>query len=182
MFRAGALGLLLTVAVFSDCRAQSTVQAAEYRVKAAFLYKFAGYVEWPPHVFSNAETPMAIGVVDADALADELAEVVVGRTVDGRSVTVRKIRRGESTAGLQILFIGGSDAARIAAVLASVKGQPILTVTESENAIAMGANINFVIVGDKVRFDIAPRQAESQNLKISARMLAVARKIIASPS
>jgi len=94
-------------------------------------------------------------------------------------VTVRKIRRGESTAGLQILFIGGSDAARIAAVLVSVKGQPILTVTESENALAMGSNINFVIVGDKVRFDIAPRQAESQNLKISARMLAVARKIIA---
>ena len=115
-------------------------------------------------------------------MADELADVVVGRTVDGRPVTVRKMRRGESTVGLQILFIGGSDAARIAAALASIKGQPILTVAESENALALGANINFVIVGDKVRFDIAPRQAESQNLKISARMLAVARKIIASPS
>ena len=182
MFRAGVLALLLAAGTSPDCRAQSPVQAEEYRVKAAFVFKFASYVEWPPHVFSHAEAPIAIGVIDADVLADELADVVAGRSVETRPVTVRKIRRGESTAGLQILFIGGSDSARIAAVLASIKGQPILTVTESENALALGSNINFVIVGDKVRFDIAPRNAESQNLKISARMLAVARKIVASPS
>jgi len=182
IFRAVALGLLLAITALSDCRAQSPVQAEEYKVKAAFLYKFAGYVEWPPRAFSHANSSIVIGVMDADALADELTDVVAGRTVDDRSVSVRKIRRGESTTGLQILFIGGSDTARIAAALASVKGQPILTVTESESALALGTNINFVIVGDKVRFDVAPHQAESQNLKISARMLAVARKIIASPS
>ena len=83
---------------------------------------------------------------------------------------------------MQILFIGGSDAGRLSDILASTKGRPVLTVTESEDTFALGSMINFVIVDDKVRFDVALREAELANLKVSARLLSVARKVLAGPS
>jgi hypothetical protein len=151
-------------------------------VKAAFLYRFASYVEWPPQVLPRAESPLVIGVIGADALGDELAQVVADRTVAGRPVTVRKLRRGEALTGVHVLFIGRSDAHRSADVLAAAKGKAVLTVTESEDAFALGSVINFVLLDDKVRFDVALRPAEMENLKISARLLSVARKVIPSPS
>ena len=83
---------------------------------------------------------------------------------------------------MHVLFIGRSDAHRSADVLAAAKGKAVLTVTESEDAFALGSVINFVILDDKVRFDVALRPAEMENLKISARLLSVARKVIPSPS
>ena len=81
-----------------------------------------------------------------------------------------------------MLFIGRSDGDRPTDVLASAKGRPVLTVTESENAFALGSMINFVIVQDRVRFDVALRETEMANLKVSARLLSVARKVLAGPS
>ena len=79
--------------------------------------------------------------------------------------------------GIGILFVARSHAARLAETLAEAKGQPILTVTESDPGTAIGGIVNFVVVADKVRFDIALQQAEQSNLKISARLLGVARAV-----
>ena len=162
--------------------ARADAQADEYRVKAAFLYKFGGYIEWPDRSFARADSPIAIGVMGADALADELAQIVAGRSVNGRSVQLRKLRPGDPIAGLHVLFIGRADGGRLAEILAAAKGRPLLIVTESDEALELGSTINFVVVDDKVRFDVAPPPAESGNLKISARLLAVARKVVAKPS
>jgi len=184
--RRAFLGVLLTFIVASGdwtrCWAQSDLQAAEYKVKAAFLYKFAGYVEWPSQVFERPESAFVIGVIGADALGDQLAQIVAGRSIGGRPVAVRTLRRGEPVSGLHILFIGRASGGRPLDVMASAKGRPVLTVTESEDAFALGSMINFVIVEDKVRFDVAPREAELANLKVSARLLSVARKVLAGPS
>lgn len=183
MLPAFALAALLVAGGAGECAAQADeAQAAEYRVKAAFLYKFGSFVEWPPDAFARPEIPFVIGVIGADELADELAQVVAGRSVSGHPITVRKLRRGSSLAGLQVLFIGRADGGRLAEILAPAKGQPMLTVTESEGALAHGSVINFVVVGDKVRFDVALPPAELGNLKISARLLAVARRVIAGPT
>jgi hypothetical protein len=179
---AGLLALATAAGNWPRCWAQSDLRAAEYKVKAAFLYKFASYVEWPPEVFEGPESPFVIGAAGADALGDELAQVVAGRSIGGRPVVARKVRRGEPVIGLHILFIGRSDGGRPSDILASAKGRPVLTVTESEDAFALGSMINFVIVGDKVRFDVALREAEAANLKVSARLLSVARKVLAGPS
>jgi YfiR/HmsC-like len=176
------LALVIAGAPFARCLAQSDLQAAEYRVKAAFLYKFASYVEWPPQVFERPETPFVFGVAGADTLGEELDQVVSGRSVAGRPVQVRKLRRGDPVEGLHILFVGGTDGGRPAEVLASAKGKPVLTVTESPDTFALGSIINFVIVDDKVRFDVALREAELCKLRVSARLLSVARKVLTGPS
>jgi hypothetical protein len=184
--RRALLASLLAIVMASEpwfcCRAQSATGVADYKVKAAFLYKFASYVAWPTQVFDGPESPLVIGVVGSDALTDELAEVVAERTVDGRAVNVRRLARGQSLSGIHILFIGQSDAARSSELLASAKGHPVLTVTESNDAFPQGSIINFVIVDDRLRFDVALREAELVNLKLSARLLAVARKVITGPS
>jgi hypothetical protein len=178
---AGLLGMAL-VWLGPGAGAQEARQAAEYEVKAAFLYKFASYVEWPPQVFAEAGSPFAIGVAGADLLADALARIVAQRTIDGRPVEIRKLRRGDPVDGLQILFVGRDGGERLSDFLDSARGRPVLTVSESEDAFALGSMINFVVVDDKVRFDVALREAEHANLKVSSRLLSVARKVRTGPS
>jgi hypothetical protein len=180
--------LLLNLAVilamsgaWSRSFAESDVQAAEYKLKAVMLIRFAGYVEWPPQAFQRPDSPIEIGIIGADILAEDLAETVVGRTIGDRSLAVRKVRRGESVAGLHVLFIGRS-AITSANMLAVAKGKPVLTVTESEDAFAQGSIINFVVEDDKVRFDVALAPASAASLAIHSRLLSVARKVIRSPS
>ena len=146
----------------------------EPQIKAAFLYKFGGFVEWPATAFA----PFSIGVLGAEAVAAELERVVAGRTVQGRSISVQKVKRGDSLTGLHLLFVGQSEAGRLAEILSAAKGQPLLVVTETEDALTRGSMINFITVDDKVRFDVALPQAERGQLRISARLLAVARKVI----
>jgi len=155
-------------------------RALEPQIKAAFLYKFGGFVEWPAAAFARADTSFSIGVLGADGVASELERVVAGRTVQGRSVAVRKLKRGDSLAGLHLLFVGQSEAGRLGEILAAAKRQPLLIVTETEDALTRGSMINFITVDDKVRFDVALPQAERGQLRISARLLAVARKVITS--
>lgn len=152
-------------------------ETIERQVKAAYLYKFASYVEWPDGAFAQADSPLVIGVIGADGLSDELARSVTGRTTNGRAVVVRKLRRGDPVAGLHILYIGQLEKAPLADVLAATKGQPMLTVTESEDAYALGSMINFVVVEDKMRFEVALKPVGLGRLKISARMLAAAYKV-----
>lgn len=182
--RAALAGLLgMTLSWLGDgAAAQAPLQAGEYEVKAAFLYKFASYVEWPPQVFGEARSPFVIGVAGADLLADALARIVAERTIDGRPVEVRKLHRGDSVNGLQILFVGRDGGERLSDFLASARGRPVLTVSESEDIFAAGSVINFVVVDDKVRFDVALRAAELANLKLSSRLLSVARKVRTGPS
>ena len=166
----------------ASAAAQGDARAAEVRIKAAFLYKFCDFVEWPPAAFAAPEAAFTIGVLGADALADELAAVVARRSVHGRAVVVRKLRQGAPLAGLHLLFVGGRDGGRLPDILAAAKGRPTLTVTEAEDGDDPGSVINFVLVADKVRFDVALPPAEAGGLKISARLLAVARRVVAGAS
>src|SRR5258708_1074863 len=160
--RACAFSIVVAAGLASPRPAQADAQADEYRVKAAFLYKFGGYVEWPDRSFARADSPVAIGVVGADALADEAAQIVSGRNVNGRPVPVRRRRPGDSLAG--------------------GKGQGVVRVGGGEEGLELGSMINFVVVENKVRFDVAPPPSESDNLKISARLLGVARKVVSRSS
>ena len=149
----------------------------EYRVKAAFLYKFAGYVEWPEAIFAQPTMPVTIGVMGADAVAAELSQLVVGRTVNNRAITVRRLKPGEPLTGVHILFVGGAENARLNQVLPLAQPRAILTVTESEGALAQGSVINFTVAERRVRFEISLGSAEKSKLKLSSRLLAVAQQV-----
>ena len=158
-----AITLVLLSSAIGAALAQGAVEAPEPRVKAAFLFKFGSYVEWPPGTFASATAPFTIGVMDADALADELTTIVSGRNVDDRPVVVRRLHDGDPVAGLNIVFIGKAGSARLAGLLAPIKGRATLAVTESEGALELGSTINFVVVDSKVRFDVSlPSAAASE--------------------
>jgi hypothetical protein len=95
---------------------------------------------------------------------------------------VRKLRRGEPVKGLHVLFVSRVLEGQLAEFLSASKGLPILTVTETANGMALGSMINFVVVDDKVRFEIAPKAAGSASLAISALLLSVAYKVVSEPS
>jgi hypothetical protein len=175
-----ALLRLWVAALFAAASASVFAQTdrAEIEIKATFLYKFGGFVDWPPDAFAAADSALTIGVLGADALASELERIVAGRSVQGRPLSVRRLKRNDPLAGLHVLFVGQGEGARLQEILQQALGRPLLVVTESEREQPSGSMINFVTVDDKVRFDIALAPAERGNLKISARLLAVARKVI----
>lgn len=174
--RAGLLAMALGSAAAASA-AGSDELTLEQRVKAAFLYQFAGYVEWPPMTFAQAGAPVTIGVVGAAPLAAELAHVAAGRSVGGRPVTVRRIKPGESLAGVHILFIGQDESARVGQLARNALPQSILTVTETDGALDLGSMINFIVVDRRVRFEVALDSAERSGLKLSSRLLSVARQV-----
>lgn len=177
--------VLLAALVWApDSPGQTTERAriVERQLKAAYLYKFASYVDWPEGAFAQAERPLMIGVLGADELADELEQVVAGRTAKGRAVAVRKLRRGDSVSGLHMLFIGQTESVRLNEILAVTKDQATLTITDSEEAYARGSMINFVVVDDKLRFEVALKPVALAGLRISALMLASAYKVAKASS
>lgn len=155
-------------------------QAAEYRIKAAFLCKFGNYVEWPST--ASPETPFGIGVLASSAVVEELSAIARGQTVNGRPIVVRKLERGESMEGLDMLFVARTHTARLGETLAALKDRPVLTVTESDPGVSVGSMVNFVVVDDKVKFDISLPAVERSKLRISARLLGVARTVAGGPS
>lgn len=159
-------------------------QVLERRVKAAFLYKFLGYAEFPAGAFASSGAPVTIGVVGSDEMAAELARVVAGRQVSGRPVQVRSLREGEPVAAVHLLFVAGSDNARTARVLRSVQGAQValLPVTESEFGLQYGSVINFRIIEERVRFDVSLDSAEKNNVKLSSRLLTVANRVVKGTS
>lgn len=169
------------IAVASVCRAQPE-SAGENAIKAAFLFKFCGYIEWPGSTLASDDAPIVFGILGADEVADNLTQMVAGRTVAGHPVTVRKLLPGDSISGLNVLFVGGPTNSLSDNVLAISSDLPVLTVTESENWNASDSTINFVVIGDKVRFDVSLKAASRSNIKISTRLLSVARHVVASSS
>lgn len=156
-------------------------EVARLEIEAAYLFKFGSYVDWPDSAFPNPASPLTIAVIDADIVADALVQMAVGRTINDRPVIVRKLRREDSLAGVNVLFIGRSGNAKLGDILAAAKGRPILTVTESAEGLAQGSMLNFVLVESKVRFEAAPKVAIQGNLSISARLLAAAYKVAGGP-
>jgi hypothetical protein len=150
-----------------------TAPARESTLKAAYLYKFAGYVEWPPNTFQRAGQPLVIGVSGDEAIAADLTQLVAGRTIDDRPVVVRRVADGEAITGIQVLFVAARREARLREILASITG-PVLVVTESVGALRMGSVINFSSEGGRVRFSASIESAQARNIKLSARLLAVA--------
>lgn len=176
----GTAALLLAAGACGARVVAQGVDRAEYRIKAAFLCKFGHYVEWPAQAAGAAPPQFGIGVLATDTVADEVSAAAQGQTVGGRPIAVRRLERDDPLDGLDVLFVARSHAARQAEALAALKARPVLTVTEAEPGA--GAVIHFVVVDDKVRFDVSLAAAERAGLKVSARLLGVARSVTGGPT
>ncbi len=167
--------LLLMLAFAAPAQAEGGL--VERQVKAAYLFKFASFVEWPDGAFALPSTPLVIGVAGNDALAEQLDYVAAGRAINGHNVQVRRVRRGDKLAGLHILFVGGSDRAAVTEWIDGARSGAVLTVSDTPEAFAAGCMVNFVINDEKVRFEVAMRHVNAGHIRISARMLSVASRV-----
>jgi hypothetical protein len=151
----------------------------EYQVKAAFLYNFTRFVEWPAGRFADDASPIVIGVLGQNPFGDELEKAIAGRTVNGRSIMAKSVTAAEEISGVHILFVPAGAENRVPAAVWQNTG--ILTVGETEAFAAPGGTITFVREGDKVRFAINLGSAERSGLKLSAQLLKLATAVRRKP-
>lgn len=171
--------LVFMIAAMDSSVAQTEKEVAEYNIKAAFLYKFASYVEWPPGAFDDEASPLVFGILGADLLTEQLEEIVRGRRINGREIRVRSLRAEDQIDGLHVLFIGRSHGINVDEVLHNAADKSVLTVTETAPTSRSGSSIiNFNIIDDKVRFDVSLAPAQRGRLQISSRLLQVADRIL----
>lgn len=164
----GAAALFLLMA--PGPRARATV-LSEYELKAAFLFNFARFVEWPAEVLPPANQPIVIGIVGTDPFGESLDAIVKGETIKGHRLVVRRCHAREEIEGCQVLYIGRSEAARLPVILARLKGRPILTVSDNDRFAFSGGIIGLVMEEGRVRIQINLDRARESQLVISAKLL-----------
>ena len=173
----GLLGLLITAGGGVPPAKISPDRALEYKVKAAYLFNFTKYVEWPEQAFSSPEAPIIIGVLGVDPFGELLESTIGDRRVGNRNVKVKRSRRVEDLRQAHVVFVSNSEKERWPAILAALKGTNALTVSDIQQFCDNGGMIAFLIENDVVRFDVNSDNAEHAGLKISARMLSTARAV-----
>ena len=173
-----AFGLGPLVACIGGASAQAPA-TRESAVKAAFLYKFSAFVDWPAGTFQRRDQPLVIGVSGAEAVADDLEQLLAARR-DARPVLVRRVQEGASTKGVHILFLGARREPRLREAIDAAEG-PVLIVTEQPGAMQLGSVLNFSSEAGRVRFSASLISAEARNLKLSSRLLALAQAVEGRP-
>jgi hypothetical protein len=146
----------------------------EYQVKAAFLYNFAKFVEWPPGTFANSTDPIGICIVGQNPFGSTLEYMVQGKKVGDRTFAVRRLPDTQQAGQCQILFIGVTEWKRTRSLLDAAKSTGILTVGESDDFTALGGIINFRLDGPRVRIQVDLQMAEHARLRISSKLLSLA--------
>ncbi|MBE0544024.1 MAG: YfiR family protein [Verrucomicrobia bacterium] len=145
----------------------------EHQVKAAFLFNFPKYVDWPADAFAETNSPIVIATIGETGLGDELRELVSDKTVNGRPL-VFKVVAENSAADCHILFIPESARRRVPAILQNLKGATVLTVGESDDFLDKGGIINLARRDHKIRLEVNLATARQAGLKISSKLLSVA--------
>jgi len=176
--RAFAVDLLMILGVGLGFAAQTPAQSVEEsQVKAAYLYNFAKFVEWPAGVFRNPDDPAVICVVGDERTSDVLEPAVSGRKANGRPVEARRPHSSAEFKSCQVLFIGFSDKERIAQLLNGLQRSSVLTVGQSDQFISLGGMINLSLKHTTIELEIDPEASNAAGLKISSRLLVVARLV-----
>lgn len=174
--------LIAAVALASLCGwskpsvAQSTL---EYELKAAFLYKFVGFVNWPEPL--QSASPVRLCVVGDDPFGPLLERVVSGETIGGRPLAIARIALAQDGIGCHVAFLAGSRNQSVREALAALRGQPVLVVTDESRGSADKGIIHFLIRQNRLRFEIDDRQAAENHLTLSSKLLSLATTVKARP-
>ncbi|HLX28961.1 MAG TPA: YfiR family protein [Casimicrobiaceae bacterium] len=147
--------------------------SVEYAVKATYLYKFAPFVEWPAGTFDSPNDPFMLCVVGHDPVAVLVDQAVQGQQVAGHVIDVLHLAQVRRDARCHILYVATHGPAA-AAALDSVRGLPVLTVTDAAPDPRARGIVNFIVQDNRVRFEIDPREASENHLVISSKLLNLA--------
>jgi len=169
------LALVLLAALPAPAAPPGAPIGVEQAVKAAYLYKFLGYVQWPPGSFPGPDAPFVIGVAAGDAMVEALEQVASRHQAKGRRMQVRRVRPGDSLADIHLLYIARGEPQ--SSLLKLARQRPILTVTDGDEDPATAGIINFRVIDNRIRFDVALDAARSSGLTLSSRLLSVAQSV-----
>ena len=173
-----AVATLLAISIaFGVSQSRAEVFSAD-AVKAAFLYRFASYVEWPGDAHPS---PFVIAVADGEEVARQLELLLPRTSLNGQPAQVRRVARVADLDGVHILYIGPKALGRMRSLRAAAAQRPILLVTDDEDGIASGAIINFIEVSRKVRFEVSLVASDRARLKINSSLLSVAARVERRP-
>jgi hypothetical protein len=173
--RPGWLVMLWLLVVMLPARAEPV--SKEYQLKAAFIYNFTKFVEWPARSPATNANPIIIGVLGASPFGDELEKIVRGRSVNGRPLEVKHLDSVEQASGVDLLFVPRSQESRLAGRVPALNAAGVLTVGESPAFAAADGIITFTTEADKIRFEINNGEAESGGLRISSNLLKLAAEV-----
>ncbi len=174
------LAWALLVALLVPAVAQGQSPTANINVvKAAYLYRFTGYVEWPPTAFESPASPLVIGVAGNEAVYAELARLVAGRTGLARPIRVRKLASGDELGQLHVLFAAGSGST-LGEWAQRAQDLPVLVVGDAYDGLEQGVALNFVVTGQRLRFEASRAAFDRARLKASAHLLALATRVTES--
>jgi len=165
--------------VGGDRVSAQSIPLSEYEAKAAFLYHFAQFVEWPPNeAFKDATSPLTYCTIGEDPFHGSLDAALNGKKVGERSLRVLHLKLTQDFQGCHVVFLGTSEKKSIPIALSSLKGKPVLTVGETEHFAEDGGMIGFCLEDNKIRFEINLDAAETARLKISSRLLSLAKLVV----
>lgn len=172
--RLWCLAFLITALVGLASNARAQQQPSEYELKAAFIFNFAKFVEWPPEAFADTNSPIVIGILGKNVFDDTLEKIINNRKVNNRGFEFRHFDSASETTNCQILFISSSEKNDFAKIISSLHDASILTVSEADGFLKAGGMINFLIEGKNIRFQISDDAAKRSRLKISSKLLSLA--------
>ncbi len=166
--------ILFPPAIHENCTGQTPT---EYQVKAAFLFNFLKFVEWPGDPAVDPQAKWVIGIVGDSPVSNQLSWLFAGKNVMGRDVQVKQFQAADNLRACNILFIGASERKRLPSILASLHGLSVLTVADMDHFIESGGMVQFVEEDSHVRLAIDVAATSRAHLKVSSKLLALARTV-----
>src|SRR5207247_10659998 len=170
LLRVTASILALSI-VGASSAAPATKVLSEYDVKAAFLFNFAHFVEWPAEAFADTRAPFTIGILGTDPFGSSLDQIVTDESIGAHALRVRRFQSPQDIDSCQILFISQSERGHLREVVAKLQGQRILTVGDMKDFAKQAGMIGFVTAQNRLRLQINLGAAKDSQLKISSQLL-----------
>jgi YfiR/HmsC-like len=171
------LVLLLLLAQAARSFAADPQTLTEYQIKAGFFFNFTRFVDWPESAFVTASSPILMCVLGETPLTDLVNDVALGKVVNGRAVSIRRVKASDDLRLCNLLFISAEEERHTAEILGSVKKTSTLTVGETPGFAQAGGMINFSIQENKVKLELNLEATTRVGLKVNSKLIAVSRLV-----
>ena len=173
-----AAGLLLAAVSLGMRSTARGADLEDVTLRAAFLFNFAKYVDWPPGAFERTDGSLVLCVVQDRRLAEELGRQTEGMNLDGHPVWVHAVGESDEATSCQVLYVADPDEPRLPAIRRAIAGLPVLTVGAGRTFLNRGGMIALITIGGQLRFEIDNEHAEAAGLKLSSQLLKLARRVV----
>lgn len=166
--------LIFLIVIYAAIFISAQISTHEYKVKAAFLFNFTQFVEWPSQSFSTDNSPFVIGVLGTDPFGNSLEELVSGETIKNHPIVIQHFNSLEEIGNCHILFVNLQDKNKLQSIPEKLKGKNILTVSDANGFSKLGGMIRLYTKNDKINIQVNLEATKAENLIVSSKLLKLA--------